>query len=116
MNESQCRCEAAKFAQISNEKQRAWRQCLARSPRTRNIALTKCDTVDLAPAEMVAKSPAEAAQDHDSLETDFVLNEAERIMADYIQMFPATSKPNLNPASNRIPICLAPTGPFIQNQ
>jgi hypothetical protein len=66
---------------------------------------------------MVARSPAEAARNHDaSMENDFVLNETQRILVDYIQMFPPTSKSMPNPASNRGPIVYAPVGHFIKHQ
>jgi hypothetical protein len=117
LNESQCRCEAAKATQIANEKKRVWRRCLAHGPRTRNITLTKGDSSGLSPAGTVARSPVEAAQNYDgSMESDFVLNETERILADYIQMFPPTSTPRLIPTSNRVPIVFAPTSHFIKHQ
>jgi carboxyl-terminal processing protease len=116
LNESRCRSEAARFAQISKEKNRAWRRCLAHGPHIRNLTLPDGDAVGLTPAGMVGRSAVDAAQDPDRcLESDFVLNETEKILADYIPMFPATSKPTPNPAPDRSPLAFSPAGHFINH-
>ena len=103
LNESRRRDERAKADHLIEEEKRVWQDCLARSPRTWNVTLTN--------VVGAAEPPAKEIQMGGNIEdNDFVLLETERILADYLCLLPAASKPATDHAPHQPPLALVPNG------
>ena len=108
LNESRRRDEHAKTDRLIEEENRAWKDCLARCPRTYDVTFTNVGSI--------ARPPAKAIQNGGAIaDNDFVLLETERILSDYLRFLPAASKPATDPAFHQPPrrCCQMATPPII---